>query len=63
MEGVAHGFVRLVVHLQEHDIWVLLRKLGNLQGIIIKDTNIHQAGTQKIATFCMELLESDYQSR
>lgn len=37
MEAVAHGFVRLVVHLQEHDIWVLLGKLGNLQGIIIKE--------------------------
>jgi hypothetical protein len=30
MEAVAHGFVLLMVHLQEQDIRVLLRKLANL---------------------------------
>ena len=34
MEAVAHGLVRLVVHLQEQHVRVLLRELGNLCGRI-----------------------------
>ena len=41
MEAVAHGLVRLVVHLQEHDIWVPLGKLGNLRGGI-EQSYLHQ---------------------
>jgi hypothetical protein len=31
MKAVAHGLVLLIVHLQEQHIWVLFRKLANLQ--------------------------------
>jgi hypothetical protein len=41
MEAVAHGLVRLVVHLQEHHIWVPLGKLGNLRGRVQRSSSAH----------------------
>lgn len=41
VEAVAHGLVRLVVHLQEQHVRVLLGELGNLRDGIHRSSSAH----------------------